>query len=253
MVLKKFQYNGSVTSIQKDYFNTWGFIIYQNFINEEEIEVINNEAQILMRKTLNKEIPKDDIDDLTPLSYDEKGNPFLHRLPYFTKYCSDTNEILTSKKIEMIGKGLLNNKNAWMLSDTMHGSMLQAKKFNKESQYKKIDWHIDFNENHILSPLVSLGIYLDDSIVQNGCLLVVPGSHNTPVSKFVPPALPIEVKAGDMVCHNGQIYHASTTPSVTEGIRRTLYLYCCGGAYPGKGLPFSNDLTKEKTREIFMG
>lgn len=173
-------------------------------------------------------------------------------MPYFDKYGPITKKIIDSKNLLELGKSLLNDPEAWFLEDTMHGSILQTKTFNSGSKYKKIDWHIDFPDNHILSPVVSLGIYLDDSIIENGCLQVIPGSHNNPTTKFVPPSLPVEVNAGDMICHIGKISHSSTTPIVEKGIRRTLYLYCCGGEYPGKGLPFSSKSKKLDIRKIFQ-
>ena len=247
----KFNYNGNVTETQKDFFETWGFIIYENIITEEEKNIIIEETKILNKKTLHNEIPKEDIDDLTTPGKDDEGNVILHRLPYINKYCKKTQEIIEDKKLLNLGRDLLQNREAFFLEDTMHGALLQTKTFNSESKYKEIDWHIDFPENHILSPVVTLGIYLDESKMENGCLQLIPGSHNIPINKFVPESLPIEVKATDLVCHVGGVFHASTSPTVEKGIRRTLYLYCCGGKYPGKYLPFGSQDKKEDTTKIF--
>ncbi|MBM7716086.1 ectoine hydroxylase-related dioxygenase (phytanoyl-CoA dioxygenase family) [Bacillus thermophilus] len=250
--MHKFIFNGQVTDIQRDYFELWGLIIYQDLLNEEERNIIIQESKQLTEATLNGDIPQDEIDDLTPPGIDDNGNILLHRLPYFTKYCPQTKNIIDSKNLLALGRSLLNRQEAWFLEDTMHGSIFQTKTFNDGSKYKKIDWHIDFNDDHVLSPVVSLGIYMDDSVVENGCLQVIPGSHNRPMTKFVPPPVTVEVKAGDMICHIGSIFHSSTTPIVNNGIRRTLYLYCCGGDYPGKGLPFSSEAKKQNVKKIFQ-
>lgn len=250
--MQKFKFNGVVTDVQRDFFDLWGFIVYKNILNEQEREIIIKESRQLTANTLTGRIPQDEVDDLTPPGIDDKGNTLLHRLPYFTKYSQQTKEIIDSKNLLTIGRSLLSKPDAWFLEDTMHGSIFQSKTFNVGSKYKKIDWHIDFNNDHVLSPVVSLGIYMDDSINENGCLQVIPGSHNRPITKFVPPPLPIEVKAGDMICHIGSIFHSSTTPIVNKGIRRTLYLYCCGGEYPGKGLPFSAEAKKQNIKKIFQ-
>ncbi|MED1227740.1 phytanoyl-CoA dioxygenase family protein [Bacillus nakamurai] len=230
----------------------WGLIIYQNLLNEEERNMILQEAKKLTEATLNRDIPPNEIDDLTPPGMDDNGKTLLHRLPYFTKYSPQTKTIIESKNLLSLGRSLLNKQDAWFLEDTMHGSIFQTKTFNEGSKYKKIDWHIDFNDDHELSPVVSLGIYMDDSVIENGCLQVIPGSHNRPTTKYVPPSAPVEVKAGDMICHIGSIFHSSTTPIVSNGIRRTLYLYCCGGNYPGKGLPFSAEVKKYRIKKIFQ-
>ncbi|GCE10571.1 phytanoyl-CoA dioxygenase family protein [Tengunoibacter tsumagoiensis] len=154
------------------------------------------------------------------------------------------------KQFLRLGKGLIGEQ-AWMLEDTMHGAIFQQKLATKNSAYSHIRWHIDFPATHILAPVVSIGIYLDASTVANGCLLLVPASHHFPPGRFQAPAEPIEVEPGDVVCHADRIYHASTRPTESGSIRRTLYLYMCAGEYPGENLPFSSEKTKKSVRNLF--
>ncbi len=250
--LPKFAFNGDLTQGQKQFYDTYGFIIYKEALSQQEQATIIDEIDDLERRTLAKEIPSTDIDDITPMSITPEGKPFLHRLPYFTQYSPQARALIETKKFLAVGKKLL-AEHAWMLTDTMHGTMLQKKLVAPRSQYASIHWHIDFRSNHALAPVISMGVYLDPSTVANGCLLVIPGSHRFPPGKYLPPAVPVEVEPGDVICHSSLLYHASTHPTEIGAIRRTLYLYVSAGEYPGIGLPFSGSETKKSVRTLFAG
>ncbi len=252
ITLPKFAFNGEVTQGQKQFYDTYGFIVYKEALSQEEQAIIIDETDNLERRTLAKEIPPSDIDDITPMSITPEGKPLLHRLPYFIQYSPQTRGLIETKGFLAVGKKLLGER-AWLLTDTMHGTILQKKLVAPKSKYASIHWHIDFRANHVLAPVTSMGIYLDSSTVANGCLLVIPGSHHFPPGKYLPPAIPVEVEPGDVICHSSLLYHASTHPTETGAIRRTLYLYICGGEYPGAGLPFSGSETKKSVRTLFAG
>jgi ectoine hydroxylase-related dioxygenase (phytanoyl-CoA dioxygenase family) len=91
---------------------------------------------------------------------------------------------------------------------------------------------------------VSCWVALDDATVENGCMTVIPGSHNWgPISSekrdafmdnpLVPDPLPVEVKAGSCMFHHGLNFHrtgANSTPHRRRGLAlhympsETLYL-----------------------------
>jgi len=81
---------------------------------------------------------------------------------------------------------------------------------------------------------------LDDCDIENGCLQVVPGTQNAPVLCTVKAdttqsftdvtvplgegmhAVPVEMKAGDVLFFNGQLVHGSYPNSTTDRFRRSL-------------------------------
>jgi ectoine hydroxylase-related dioxygenase (phytanoyl-CoA dioxygenase family) len=142
-----------------------------------------------------------------------------------------------------------------MLEDTMHGVIWQMKRGGKRSAYSRIRWHIDFRDDHPLAPVMSAGIYLDRSTVDNGCLAVVPGSHRFPPGPAIPP-IPyyIEAEPGDVVCHAHDVYHGSGPALADSDRRATLYIYFCGGEHPGEvDLPFASEEAKSESRRLFSG
>lgn len=80
---------------------------------------------------------------------------------------------------------------------------------------------------------------IDDCTIENGCMMVVPGSHQLPqmcvvkgdltksftdIMVEVPPGMEtrfIEMKAGDVLFFNGQVIHGSL-PNTSNGFRRAL-------------------------------
>ncbi len=250
MKLPHFPFQGEVSPGQLQFYDTYGFIIFKGMLSAQEQAIILEDAQILEQRTLAGNIPASDIDDITPRGMLPDGKPFVHRLPYFTRYSPRSRELIEKKQFLRLGKGLLGEQ-VWMLEDTMHGAIFQQKLVAAKSAYSHIHWHIDFPATHILAPVVSIGIYLDASTIANGCLLLIPASHRFPPGRFQAPAEPVEVEPGDVVCHADRIYHASTRPTEVGAIRRTLYLYMCAGTYPGANLPFSSEETKKSVRTLF--
>ena len=118
-----------------------------------------------------------------------------------------------------------------------------------------VEWHQDYafcartNED-----ILAVGVAIDDMSLENGCLLVVPGSHRGPVYNhyqgefFVGAvtdsgfgaenAVPVEVKAGGITIHHGTMLHASApNSSATRSRRLYLLQYCAADAWPIKNPP----------------
>ena len=124
-------------------------------------------------------------------------------------------------------------------------SMLFIKAAGKPGQA----WHQD--EGFIPTRDRSLGaawMAIDDATVENGCLWVIPGSHkrgiiyphrehederfDCVVESFEFPykdedAVPVEVKAGDIVFFNGYLLHRSLPNQAAGGFRRSLVNHYC--------------------------
>ncbi len=102
-------------------------------------------------------------------------------------------------------------------------------------------------------PVVTIGIYLDPSTTRNGCLAVAPMSHRYPSRRLPSVPLFVEVQPGDVICHAHGVYHGSGPVLPGAPSRATLYLYFCGGTYPGPDLPFAGAARKDEARNLFVG
>lgn len=112
-----------------------------------------------------------------------------------------------------------------------------------------VEWHQDWAfYPHTNDDLLAVGVCLDDMTVENGALLVIPGSHKGEIydhhfdghfcGAITDPtfddkgAAPVTLKAGGISMHHVRAVHGST-PNRSSNPRRLLLLqYCAIDAWP---------------------
>ena len=112
-----------------------------------------------------------------------------------------------------------------------------------------VEWHQDWAfYPHTNDDLLAVGVALDDMTTENGCLLVIPGSHRGKIYDhhqdgcFVGAvteedfsdegAAQVQVKAGGVSIHHVRALHASL-PNASDKPRRLLLLqYCAADSWP---------------------
>lgn len=119
-------------------------------------------------------------------------------------------------------------------------------------QGSAVEWHQDWAfYPHTNDDVLAVGIAMDDMMQENGCLLVVPGSHKGPiythhekgrfigaVTEEVPGAehaVPVEIKAGGISIHHARTLHASAPNRSQRPRRLLLFEYCAIDAWPLSG------------------
>ena len=116
-----------------------------------------------------------------------------------------------------------------------------------------VEWHQDWGfMPHTNDDLLAVGVAIDDMTIENGALLVIPGSHRQPVydhhqdgffvgavgrDHFDPAeAVPIEIPAGGISIHHIRMLHGSA-PNTSDRPRRMLFLeLAAADAWPLFGL-----------------
>ncbi|MFF2009555.1 phytanoyl-CoA dioxygenase family protein [Streptomyces sp. NPDC058195] len=225
----RYRFSGEVTAQEKAFYEENGFVIYEGFLSSEEVARITAEAEAYQEMIRGGKIPAERIDKAIPVARDEKGEiAYYHRLNYFTKHSQTSAELVDSRAMDAIRVGL-GSAHHRLLQNSLNGVVWQLKTGESRSGYSRIRWHGDFPPGHELSPAFTAGIYLNDSNRFNGCLAVIPGSHRDPVGPVAPEPFYVEVKAGDLVCHDEWIYHGSEAMPRRDDRRATLYFYYCAG------------------------
>ena len=116
-----------------------------------------------------------------------------------------------------------------------------------------VEWHQDWGfMPHTNDDLLAVGVAIDDMTMENGALLVIPGSHRRPIydhhqdgyfvgavgrEHFDPAdAVPIEIPAGGISIHHIRMLHGSA-PNTSDRPRRMLFLeLAAADAWPLFGL-----------------
>ncbi len=127
----------------------------------------------------------------------------------------------------------------------------QSTKMNMKSAGvgSPVEWHQDWAfYPHTNDDILAVGVVIDEMNIDNGCLVVVPGSHRGPVldhhasGRFVgsvdPAAIdpascvPLEAGAGAVTIHHVRLLHGSA-PNLSGNPRRLFLIeYVAGDAWP---------------------
>jgi len=134
----------------------------------------------------------------------------------------------------------------------------QGSKLNmKAAEYgSPVEWHQDFAfYPHTNDDLLAVGVALDDCTLENGCMLMIPGSHRGPIldhhqdGVFVGAidvekegvntarAVPVLVRAGGISLHHCRTIHGSATNVSTKSRRLFLLQLAAVDAWPVMGTP----------------
>ena len=131
----------------------------------------------------------------------------------------------------------------------MHHTKLNMKAPGGGAQ---VEWHTDWAfYPHTNDDILEVGVPLDDMEIENGCLMVIPGSHKGPAydhheeGVFVgavsendfslEEAVPIRLKVGGVSLHHVRELHGSA-PNVSDRPRRLLLMgYAAADAFPLNG------------------
>jgi ectoine hydroxylase-related dioxygenase (phytanoyl-CoA dioxygenase family) len=185
-----------------------------------------------------------DVYDLEPSHTRE--NPRVRRIKTPHKVHPIFNEIVRSKPVidiltQLIGPGL-----------RLHGSKLNM----KSAQYgSPVEWHQDWAfYPHTNDDVLATGIYLDDCDIDNGPLMVLPGTHRGPThdhhadGRFCgamnpadcdldfAKAVPLMGPAGSMTIHHVRLVHGSALNHSNRQRRLLLHEYTAADAWPLLGV-----------------
>ena len=139
------------------------------------------------------------------------------------------------------------------------GIRFQNTKLNMKSPEfgSPVAWHQDWAfYPHTNDDLLAVGIAIDDMMAENGCLMVVPGSHRGPMLNhhqngvFVGAvgdggaaagAVPMELHAGGISIHHARLMHGSAPNTSSRPRRFLLFEYCSADAWPLLGVQDWNE------------
>jgi ectoine hydroxylase-related dioxygenase (phytanoyl-CoA dioxygenase family) len=167
-------------------------------------------------------------------------SPRIQRIDYPVKAHPVFDEIMRSHEVLDIVAALIGPNIRY------HSSKVNMK---APSGGSAVEWHQDIAFfPHTNDDLLTVGIPLDDSTEENGCLLVAPGSHRAPmfdhhqndafVGAVSPEAIdkskvvPVTMPAGGMSVHHARTLHGSAPNRSSRSRRLFLITYTAADAWP---------------------
>ena len=128
-------------------------------------------------------------------------------------------EVLTSSVIREIAMYKLNDEYYRFLPNNVPNYILSY--YNARSSGNKLDLHIDsiipFPGSQKTNA-IQVAILLEDSTIDNGCTVVVPGSHNSGryTDREFSNTKPLTGKAGDLIIWDSRLWHGTLVNKTKE-------------------------------------
>lgn len=222
---------------QIEFYHTQGYLGIESVFSAAEVSelrrVTDEFVEASRRVTAN-----DDVFDLEPTH--TPATPRLRRLKDPIRQHAAYRRALQHPKIlaivsQLIGPDL-----------TCNGNKLNMKPADVGSP---VEWHQDWAfYPHTNDDLLAVGVAMDDSTLENGCLLVLPGTHRGPIvdhhqdGRFIgavtdpgfsdAAAVPITLRAGGISIHHVRLLHGSAPNRSTQPRRLLLFQFCAADAWP---------------------
>jgi ectoine hydroxylase-related dioxygenase (phytanoyl-CoA dioxygenase family) len=235
------EFTAQLTPDQVAWYHEHGFIAVENVLSADEVAELQRVTDALVEESRNY-ASNTNVFDFEPGHAPE--SPRVRRIKSPSSQHAIYDHIMRHPRIldivaQLIGPAIRTNGDKLNMKSPEFGS--------------PVEWHQDWAfYPHTNDDLLAVGIPIDDMLLENGCLLVIPGSQAGPVYSHhqdgvfvgaVNPAefdtdtaVPIELKAGGISIHHARTLHASA-PNTSKRPRRLLLIqYCAVDAWPIMGV-----------------
>jgi hypothetical protein len=188
-----------------------GYTIIPQVLAVRDVKYLLEDMKLLYNST------KDEISQDTP--YLNTNQPNIYNLQ--NKNLSFIRLLLGNKDLEEILKISLNDK--WYKQIPADQPNYILRSYGARSSNDALPLHIDSFIPYVGDEVLAMqvAIILEDQTVENGCTVVVPGTHETgryADKNYYDQAVPLTPKAGDIVIWDSRLWHG-TTKNTTTGTR----------------------------------
>ena len=250
---------------QVDAYNEQGYVVLEDVLSVELLQALRKVTDEVVASA--SEL--DESSELLDLEPDHtKDSPRVRRIKrphlaheFYRKLCAET--CITDALSALLGPNIrLRSGGKVNMKSARFGS--------------PVEWHQDWAfYPHTNDDVLAAGILLDDMDLDNGPLLVMPGTHRGPVYDHhsegtfcgamdptsvdlnFSKAVPLTGKAGSMTVHHVRLVHGSELNRSGKQRRLLLYEYTAADAWPMAGVEpltdfeeFSNRLVRGKPTNI---
>lgn len=241
---KAFKVNGSypyfslestLTQEQKDFFDTYGFLHFKNFVSKEVVNQMLTESQRIQEDWINEDRK---MVNGVPIKYgtDVNGRKIVQRFAFLNQFSAMFQNFLKEPRLQALFE-LVGTPDSRIGENEKDGLVFNHYVNSSESNYSQLGWHTDalrdiFYGNKIM-PMLNVGLHLDYSSTDNGGLRILPGTHNKGIATLLfkklyflsnkpdKSELGLSVEPGDLTVHDGRLWHrVAQSPHVGEKSRR---------------------------------
>jgi phytanoyl-CoA hydroxylase len=248
---KKFKLEYSLTTEQINFFNEFGFIHFENFYREEKVNEILQSTEQVQQQWIENNVNQ--VNGI-PIKFgvNEKGEKIVQRFSFTNKYSQPVQHFLDDSRLTALKSLISDHSDSRIATDEKDGVVVNHYVNVPDSSYKHLGWHTDSARDIFyggkINPMLNIGLYLDDSNENNGGLRILPGTHRQNIFSLLfkktyffntnddENEVLVRAKKGDLVIHDGRIWHrVAQSPHYGEkSRRRVLYVPLIAGKYEPK-------------------
>lgn len=245
----RFSLTESLTTEQKTFFNTNGFIHFKNFITTDTVDSIIKASQEVQSNWVNNAVEK--VNGV-PIKYgrDLDGSPLVQRFAFINQHHSAFSGLLLDPRLKSLFE--LAGTEARLGENEKDGMVFNHYVNGPDSKFTKMGWHTDGLRDVFygkkISPMLNVGIHLSNVPAANGGLRIIPGTHKQSLYGMLfrkkyfldnetdKDEVAITPEAGDLTVHDGRLWHRVAQSSVIgeESRRRVIYIPIIAGKYAPK-------------------
>ena len=227
------------------FYHQHGYLMVENVLSADELAELQRVTDDFVEHSRSV-AASDEIYDLEPNHSAER--PRLRRIKNPIQQHDVYDRTLRHKGIldiveQLVGPGVRRHNTKLNMKEPDHGSA--------------VEWHQDWAfYPHTNDDVLAVGVCIDDMTEENGCMLMVPGSHKgelyshhendvfvgaVSVPGFQPSVVDkCLVKAGGITIHHARTLHASTPNHSADPRRLLLFEYCSLDSWPLLGASFDD-------------
>ncbi len=237
-----------LTPSQVDFYAENGYLMVPGALSAAEVAELRGTVEEIVAGAA-KVTAHTDLYDLEDGHTPQR--PKVRRLKSPHKHFDYFNQLVRNPRITAILAALLGP------NIRLHGAKLNMKSAGYGAP---VEWHQDWAfYPHTNDDVLATGILLDDCSVENGPMLMIPGSHRGRLYDHhsdgafcgaitgelnqidFSKAVPMTGKAGSMSIHHARSLHGSAQNTSTQDRRLLLFEYTAADAFPLVGIPDFNE------------
>lgn len=256
---RKFTFEGTLTPEQIEFFQKNGFIHFENYASQETVDAIIHSTEQVQRQWIRSNVQK--VNGV-PIKYgvDENGNTIVQRFAFTNQHSDSVRAFANNPALQALK--VLMPEGARLGLEEKDGVVFNHYVNTEGSNFYHMGWHTDSARDIFygkkIAPMLNIGFYLDDSTADKGGLRVLPGTHKQGLWDLLfrkkyylnnyndKDEVLVEAQAGDLVIHDGRIWHR-VAPSPLTGAasrRRVMYIPMIVGKYKPK--------TEQSTTPLYL-
>lgn len=245
----RFILESTLSREQKEFFDTYGFIHFKNFVAKDTVAEMLQESERVQQQWIDEGRK---MVNGVPIKYgkDVDGKTIVQRFAFLNQFAPIFQDFIRDPRFKALYE-LIGEPDSRIGENEKDGLVFNHYVNTENSNFSQLGWHTDalrdiFYGNKVM-PMLNVGLHFDTSSPENGGLRLLPGTHNKGITTLLfrkiyylsnkedKKEIGLSVEPGDLTVHDGRLWHrVAQSPFVGEkSRRRVMYVpIICGKFQP---------------------